>query len=172
MTKSLILACTGLLLLAASCNTNSSNSNQNPVNNMDTSNSNTQNSLFPRGERNSPDYFTGDAYLQMLVTPEQTDGYYSAGSVTFEPGARTNWHTHPSVQTLIVTEGNGWYQERGKTAVKLEKGSVIPIPVGVEHWHGARRDSKLVHIAITNVKDGSAVTWMTPVTDEEYSSVH
>lgn len=133
---------------------------------------NTQNNIFPRGERNSPDYFTGEAYLHMLVNPEQTDGYYSAGSVTFEPGARTNWHTHPSVQTLVVTEGIGWYQERGKEAVKLEKGSVIPIPVGIDHWHGASKDSRLVHIAITNVKDGSAVTWGTPVTDEEYSSVH
>lgn len=133
---------------------------------------NPQNSIFPRGERNSPDYFTGEAYLHMLVAPEQTDGYYSAGSVTFEPSARTNWHTHPSVQTLVVTEGEGWYQEHGKEAVKLEKGNVIPIPVGVEHWHGASKDSRLVHIAITNVKDGSAVTWGTPITDKEYDLVN
>lgn len=166
-----LFACASLLVLAASCNSNSSNNNQNqPTNMMATDN--TQNALFPRGERNDPNYFTGDVYLQMLVQSEQADGYYSVGSVTFEPGGRTNWHTHPSVQTLIVTEGNGWYQERGKAAVKLEKGSVIPIPVGVEHWHGASKDSKLVHIAITNVKDGSAVTWMGRVTDDEFNSVH
>lgn len=130
------------------------------------------NSLFPLGEPNNPDYFTGEVYLQPLVSQEQSDGYYSAGSVTFMSGARTNWHTHPSVQTLIVTEGQGWYQERDKEAVRLQKGSVIPIPVGVEHWHGAAKDSKLVHIAITNFKDNSAVTWLGRVTDDEYNSVH
>ncbi len=130
------------------------------------------NSLFPKGERNNPAYFTGEVYLQPLVGQDESDGYYSAGSVTFMPGARTHWHTHPSVQTLIVTEGEGWYQERGKEAIKLQKSSVIPIPVGVEHWHGASKNSKLVHIAITNFKDGSAVTWMTPVNDEEYAEVN
>lgn len=73
----------------------------------------------------------------------------------------------PSVQVLVVTEGRGWYQERGKEAVKLQKGSVIPIPVGVEHWHGAAADTKLVHIHITNYKDDGLVTWMNPVTDEQ-----
>lgn len=130
-----------------------------------------ENSLFPIGEPNDPAYFTGEVYLQPLVGLDESDGYYSAGSVTFMPGARTHRHTHPSVQTLIVTEGEGWYQEWGKEAVKLRKGSVIPIPAGVEHWHGASKDSKLVHIAITNFKDGSAVTWMDPVTDEEYGNV-
>ena len=129
------------------------------------------NSLFPKGEPNNPAYFTGEVYLQPLVSQEESDGYYSAGSVTFMPGARTNWHMHPSVQTLIVTEGEGWYQERDKEAVKLQQGSVIPIPVGMEHWHGASKDSKLVHIAITNFKDGKAVTWMSPVTDEEYNNI-
>lgn len=129
------------------------------------------NTLFLKGEKNNPAYFTGEVYLKPLVSQNESDGYYSAGSVTFMSGARTNWHTHPSVQTLIVTEGEGWYQERGKEAVKLQKGSVIPIPVGVEHWHGASKDSKLVHIAITNFKNNSAVTWLKPVTDEEYDNV-
>lgn len=160
---------TVIMLTAVSCG-NSSN-NQNSNNDMKTTNEINDTPLFPRGEPNDPNYFTGEVYLYMIVNPDKTDNYYSAGSVTFMPGARTNWHTHPSVQTLIVTEGEGWYQEKGKEAVKLEKGSVIPIPVGVEHWHGASAGSKLVHIAITNLKDGSAVTWMTPVTDEEYNSV-
>lgn len=134
-----------------------------------TINTGKENLLFHQGKPNNPAYFTGEVYLQPLVGENDSDGYYSAGSVTFMPGARTNWHTHPSVQALIVTEGEGWYQERGKNAVKLRKGSVIPIPVGVEHWHGASKDSKLVHIAITNFKDGNAVTWMSPVTNEEYS---
>lgn len=135
-------------------------------------NTSTSNSLFPKGEPNNPAYFTGEVYLQPLVNQNESDAYYSAGSVTFMPSARTHWHTHPSVQTLIVTEGEGWYQERGKEAVKLQKGSIIPIPVGVEHWHGASQNSKLVHIAITNFKDGNAVTWMIPVSDEEYMKVN
>lgn len=154
-----------VLLTFTSCN-----KNQNSKENMKTENR-IENSLFPQGEPNNPDYFTGEVYLQPLVSQEKSDGYYSAGSVTFMPGARTNWHTHPSVQTLIVIEGEGWYQEKGKDAVKLQKGSVVPIPVGVEHWHGASDGSKLVHIAITNFKDGSAVTWLSPVTDEEYNKV-
>lgn len=164
-----LLAVTVFLLTVVSCGNTSKN--QNSKSDMETNNDMQDNLLFPKGEPNDPNHFTGEVYLYMIVNPDKTDGYYSAGSVTFMPDARTNWHTHPSVQTLIVTEGEGWYQERGKDAVKLEKGSVIPIPVGVEHWHGASASSKLVHIAITNLKDGSAVTWMAPVTDEEYNSV-
>jgi len=134
-------------------------------------NSSVSDNLFPKGNPNDPSHFTGEVYLYPVVDGAQTDGYYVAGSVTFMPGARTHWHTHPSVQTLIITEGEGWYQEKGKPVVKLTKGSVVPIPVNVEHWHGASADSKLVHIAVTNIKDGNAVTWMTPVTDEEYNSV-
>ena len=88
------------------------------------------------------------------------------------PGGRTYWHTHPIGQTLLVLEGRGWYQERGKQAQELTKGSVIPIPKDVEHWHGASADTKLVHIAISNVYEGSAVTWMTPVTEDEYTVVN
>lgn len=167
---SLIFCSLTLFLFIIACN-NKTNSNQNKTN-METTDNNKTNTIFPLGERNSNDYFTGETYLQTLATPDKTDNYYAVGSVTFMPGARTNWHTHPSVQTLIVTEGEGWYQEKGKPAVKLEKGSVIPIPVGVEHWHGASKDSKLVHIAITNVKNDSVVTWMRPVNDEEYAEVN
>lgn len=131
-----------------------------------------KNTLFSLGQRNSEEYFTGETYLQMLVTSDQTEEYYSMGSVTFMPTARTNWHTHPSVQTLVVIEGEGWYQEKGKKAVKLTQGTIVPIPAGVEHWHGASKNSKLVHLAITNVKDGQVVTWLSPVTDVEYGSVN
>lgn len=119
---------------------------------------NQENTIFPKGVPNNPSYFTSEAYLYPMVDKDQTDGYYSAGSVTFMPRARTYWHTHPSVQVLVVTEGQGWYQERGKEAVMLEKGSIIPIPVGVEHWHGASVNSKLVNIHLTNYKDDSLVT--------------
>lgn len=165
MKKNLTIALALLImamLATVSCN------NRNSSNNMEIQ-VNEENTVFPKGEPNNSSYFTGEAYLYPIVDREQTDGYYSAGSVTFMPGARTYWHTHPSVQVLVVTEGRGWYQERGKEAVKLQKGSVIPIPVDVEHWHGAAADAKLVHIHITNYKDDGLVTWMNPVTDEQYA---
>lgn len=171
MTKKIFLsvAVAVLLISATSCK---NNRNQNSANDMQINESTQDNSLFPLGDANNPDNFTGEVYLYPVVSAEEADNYYVAGSVTFMAGARTNWHTHPSTQTLIVTEGEGWYQERGKEAVKLQKGSVIPIPKDVEHWHGASAESKLVHIAVTNLKDGSAVTWMNPVTDKEYNNVN
>jgi 4-carboxymuconolactone decarboxylase len=88
------------------------------------------------------------------------------------PGGRTYWHTHPIGQTLLVLEGQGWYQERGKPARLLTKGSVVAIPKDVEHWHGASAGTKLVHIAISNVENSNSVTWMLPVSDEEYAEVN
>jgi 4-carboxymuconolactone decarboxylase len=107
-------------------------------------------------------------YAQPLVNPQEMENLYSVGNVTFEAGARTHWHTHPIGQTLLVTEGSGWYQERGKPTEPLVRGSVVAIPKDVEHWHGAAKDSLMVHIAISNMADGSNVTWLAPVSDEEY----
>lgn len=134
-------------------------------------NSNTS-SVFPLGERGSADWFTGEVHVQGLVSPDEMEGLYSVGQVTFEPGGRTYWHTHPIGQTLLVIEGKGFYQERGKPAQVLTKRSVVPIPKDVEHWHGASADMKLVHIAISNIANGSAVTWMAPVSNEEYAKVN
>ena len=106
-----------------------------------------------------------------MVSPDQIEGLYSVGQVTFEPGGKTNWHTHSIGQVLLVTEGKGWYQEKGKAAQPLTPGTVVAIPKDVEHWHGAAKDSKMVHIAISNMKDGTPVTWLDPVTDEEYNSL-
>jgi quercetin dioxygenase-like cupin family protein len=94
------------------------------------------------------------------------------GSVTFEPGARTNWHTHPKGQVLIVTEGQGWYHEKGKAAQVIKKGDVINIPENVEHWHGASADNAMIHIAITNYEADENVVWLKPVSDEEYAAVN
>lgn len=125
-------------------------------------------SIFPRGNSGPSEWFTGIVHVQSLVDPNQIEDLYSVGQVIFEPSARTYWHTHPAGQVLLVTEGKGFYQERGKPAQVLTKGSVVAIPKDVEHWHGASEDSRLIHIAISNVSEGSAVTWMTQVTDEEY----
>lgn len=139
-------------------------------NNMEKQNKNE--SIFPLGNAGPKEWFTGEVYVQGLLNPDQMENLYSVGQVTFMPGGRTYWHTHPIGQTLLVLEGEGWYQERGKPAVKLIKGSVIPIPKDIEHWHGASASSKMVHVAISNIKDGSAVTWMSPVNDEEYKIVN
>ncbi|MFV0500810.1 MAG: carboxymuconolactone decarboxylase family protein [Bacteroidales bacterium] len=127
---------------------------------------------FLLGTRGSADWFTGEVYVQGLVNPDEMENLYSVGQVTFMPGGRTHWHTHPIGQTLLVLEGCGWYQERGKTAQELVKGSVITIPKDVEHWHGASAGMKLVHIAISNMENGNNVTWMSPVNDQEYKEVN
>src|SRR6266478_5660959 len=111
--------------------------------------SETLNAIFPQGEKASPDYFTGSAWVKMLVPKDET-GSFGVGNVVFEPGCRNNWHTHPKGQILLVTAGSGFYQERGKSARPLSAGDVVVIPSNTEHWHGASKNSRLVHIAITN----------------------
>ncbi|HEX4502534.1 MAG TPA: cupin domain-containing protein [Scandinavium sp.] len=90
-------------------------------------------------------------------------------TVTFEPGARTAWHTHPLGQTLIVTQGRGWLQEEGKEAEVLNQGDIAWIPPGVKHWHGASSVTAMTHIAIAEAENGSPVTWLEKVTDEQYA---
>lgn len=122
---------------------------------------------FPKGEKISNSNFTGTAYVYMMMRPDSTYNT-SMGNVTFEPKARTNWHKHPGGQILLVTEGKGYYQERGKPAQLIQKGDVVRIPPDTEHWHGAAPDHILVHVAVSpNLQKGSVV-WMQPVTDEEY----
>lgn len=127
--------------------------------------------LFPKGNQLPNEWFTGNAFLAPLISKDKNNDF-AIGSVTFEPGARTHWHTHPKGQVLIVTEGNGFYQEKGKLAQPIQKGSVVNIPENTEHWHGATANSKMIHIAITNFKDEENVVWLNPVTDEEYNEVN
>ena len=89
-------------------------------------------------------------------------------SVTFEPGARTAWHTHPLGQTLIVTAGCGWAQREGGPVEEIRPGDVIAIPAGVKHWHGATPTTAMTHIAIHEQLDGKAVDWLEKVSDEQY----
>jgi 4-carboxymuconolactone decarboxylase len=127
--------------------------------------------IFPKGQPLPSDWFTGNAFLTQLITKDHNHEF-SAGCVTFEPNARTVWHTHPKGQVLIVIEGEGFYQEKGKPAQLLKKGVVVNIPENIEHWHGATATSIMVHIAITNYKDDVQVTWMKPVTEDEYNEVN
>ena len=124
--------------------------------------------VFPKGDKITSNNFSGTAWLQMLVNNDSTYNT-SIGNVTFEPKARTNWHKHPGGQILLVTDGKGYYQEKGKPAQLIRKGDVVRIPPDTEHWHGAASDSGLTHIAINPNIDKGSVVWLQPVTDEEYS---
>ncbi|HVW98668.1 MAG TPA: cupin domain-containing protein [Mucilaginibacter sp.] len=126
--------------------------------------------LFEKGQQLPDKWFSGEAFLQPLLAKDKNNDY-ALGSVTFDPGARTHWHTHPKGQVLIVTEGEGFYQEKGKPAQRIKKGDIVNIPEAVEHWHGATANTSMVHIAITNYKDEENVTWLKPVTDEEFKAV-
>ena len=113
------------------------------------------------------EWFTGTVRVDPLFAAEEP-ARTSGGSVTFEPGARTAWHTHPLGQTLIVTQGRGWLQEWGKEAEPLNQGDIAWIPPGVKHWHGASAQTAMTHIAIAEAVDGSPVAWLEKVTDEQY----
>ena len=129
------------------------------------------NSIFPKGEKLSNDYFSGNAFLTPLIAKDKNNEF-AMGNVTFEAGARTNWHTHPKGQVLIVTEGAGFYQEKGKSARALKKGDLVNIPENVAHWHGAAANSAFVHIAITNYLGDSNVVWLESVSDIDYNTVN
>lgn len=118
------------------------------------------------GDLGSPDFFTGTAFVAPVFPPEMGD--VSAGEVTFLPGARSAWHTHPAGQMLIVTSGTGWVQERGQEKQVMQAGDVVWCPPDVEHWHGATDTTSVTHYAVQQAVDGSAVNWGTKVTDEEF----
>jgi quercetin dioxygenase-like cupin family protein len=123
---------------------------------------------FPKGEQASPDVFTGTAFVNALIADTGKQFNCSVYDVVFEAKARNSWHKHPGGQFLLVTDGKGYYQERGNKARFLQKGDVVEIPPDVEHWHGAAPDSDFTHIAINpNTRKGEVV-WLTPVGDEEY----
>lgn len=126
--------------------------------------------IFPMGPKASTEKFIGTAYVNELL-PKSDSTTYAVADVVFEPGARNNWHTHQVRQTMFVTEGRGWYQERGKKAVPLKKGDVYVIPAGVEHWHGAAADSRFVHLVITDFQGDECVMWGDYVTEEEYNNL-
>jgi quercetin dioxygenase-like cupin family protein len=113
------------------------------------------------------DYFTGAVRLDPLFQPSDP-ARVSGSSVTFEPGARTAWHTHPLGQTLIVTAGCGWAQRVGGPIEQIRPGDVVWFPPGEKHWHGATPTTAMTHIAIQEVLNGKAVDWMEKVSDEQY----
>jgi quercetin dioxygenase-like cupin family protein len=113
------------------------------------------------------DHFTGTVHVD---SPFQAGAPARVGgaSVTFEPGARTAWHTHPLGQTLIVTEGSGLVQRWGDAVRQIRSGDVVLIAPGEKHWHGASASTGMTHIAIAETLEGKVVTWMEQVSDEQY----
>jgi len=125
-------------------------------------------SIFPKGQKGPAETFTGNAYNYPLV---DNDSIYNTvvGNVYFEPGARSNWHTHPSGQILIITDGVGYHQIKGQPVQIIRKGDVVKCPPNVEHWHGASADTGLQQLYIVPNTEKGVVNWLQPVTDEEYN---
>ncbi len=118
--------------------------------------------------KGAADYFTGTVRIDPLFNPHDAERVQGA-QVTFEPGARTAWHTHPLGQTLIVTSGSGLVQREGGPIEKIAPGDVVWFSPGEKHWHGASPQTAMTHIAIQEVKGGKVVDWMEQVTDAQYT---
>lgn len=113
------------------------------------------------------EWFTGDVEVRLLFTAE-SPARTGAARVSFQPGARTAWHTHPLGQSLIITSGKGWVQKEGALVEEVQAGDVVWFEPGEKHWHGASPDQAMSHFAIQEEADGSSVSWMEHVTDREY----
>lgn len=118
-------------------------------------------------KKGSEENFTGNVGIDPLNSPP-APARTSVASVTFEPGARSAWHTHPLGQTLVVTAGCGWTQCEGEPIVEIRAGDAVWCPPRQKHWHGAIPTTSMTHIAIQEALDGKAVEWLQKVTDEEY----
>lgn len=125
--------------------------------------------IFPKGELGTKDLFTGNAHHIGLV---DSDSIYNTaiGNVYFEPGARSNWHSHPSGQILIITDGLGYHQIEGKPIQIIKKGDVVKCPPNVRHWHGASPKVGLQQLYIVPNTENGIVEWNEAVTDEQYST--
>jgi len=123
-----------------------------------------------RPTRRAPsEHFTGTVWQDPIIAAE-APARIVAARVTFEPGARTNWHTHPLGQTLYVISGIGLFQTKGGPVQEIRPGDVVWIPPGEKHWHGGSPTSGMTHIAMQESLEGNYSSWMEPVTDAEYSA--
>lgn len=131
---------------------------------------NDQQKIFPKGKRVPEANFTGAAWVHPLI---ESDSVFNipVSTVTFEPGARTHWHTHAGGQGLVAIDGIGYYQEKGKPIQILRKGDAVKCPPDTPHWHGASPEVGFVQIAVTPNTAKGRVSWMQAVTDAEYSSL-
>jgi quercetin dioxygenase-like cupin family protein len=125
--------------------------------------------IFPKGEISTTDNHTGTVWLNELATPDSIFNY-SLAQATFAVGAKLDWHIHPGGQYLLITEGTGYYQDRGKPIQIVHKGDVIKCMPGVEHWHGATPMTSFAYIGATPAQKGKTI-WLKRVTEAEYISV-
>lgn len=151
-----------ICLLAMACNKNKKQEKMNRDKNKLTE-------IFPKGENGSKDFFTGNAYNIGLV---DADSVFTTavGNVYFEPGARSNWHSHPAGQILIITDGVGYHQIEGKPVEIIKKGDIIKCPPNVRHWHGASADVGMQQLYIVPNTEKGIVNWNEAVTDKVYKS--
>ena len=129
----------------------------------------TLDSGFPKGELSSAKNHTGNIWLSELNIGDSTFDP-SIAMATYDTGAKLDWHAHPGGQVLLISEGTGYYQERGKPIRIVHKGDVIKCAPGVEHWHGATPESSFAYIAVTPTQKGKTI-WLEPVSDKDYKSV-
>lgn len=129
--------------------------------------------IFPQGDTNDAfaQYFTGQSYNAPLVT-----GSVPVSNITFEPGCRNNWHIHHGTegagdQILLCTAGSGWYQAESEDPISMEPGTVIRVPAGTKHWHGAKSDSWFSHVAFVTPGADLSNEWLEPVPDEAYGAL-
>jgi len=154
----LITVIASLALLTTSCMENKSPKGKTDLN-----------AIFPKGELGPAENFTGNAWASALVA---NDSIYNTlvGNVYFEPGARSNWHRHPSGQILIITDGVGYHQIKGQPRQTIKKGDVVKCPPNVEHWHGASPVTGMQQMYILPKTEKGIVNWLQKVTDEEYNN--
>jgi quercetin dioxygenase-like cupin family protein len=150
-----------LCVLVTACN------NTKNQENMKTD-TNELNEIFPKGEKGSSKLFTGNAYNVGLVDADSTFTT-AVGNVYFEPGARSNWHSHPAGQILIITDGVGYHQIEGQPIEIIKKGSIVKCPPNVRHWHGASADVGMQQLYIVPNTEKGIVNWKEAVTDKEYN---
>ena len=128
------------------------------------------NSIFPKGEiGKNTDNYIGTIWLNELNQPDSNFNF-SIAVATYAAGSKLDWHIHPGGQILLITEGTGYYQEKGKPIQIVHKGDVITCLPGVAHWHGASPESSFAYIATTPIQKGKTI-WLQRVTDEEYHAV-
>jgi quercetin dioxygenase-like cupin family protein len=123
--------------------------------------------IFPKGEKITNSNFSGTVWLNNLVQADSIN-QNAVGSVTFESGARTKWHSHPAGQIILALDGVGYYQEKGSPKIIVKKGEVVKCPPNIPHWHGASANSAFVQVAITGREKGETI-WLEPVSDEQYN---
>jgi quercetin dioxygenase-like cupin family protein len=158
MKSLIIIALAPLALLTTSCMENKSKNRETALQ-----------AIFPKGEKGPAENFNGNAWNTPLVANDST--YNTViGNVYFEPGARSNWHSHPSGQILIITDGVGYHQIKGQPRQTIKKGDVVKCPPNVLHWHGASPNVGMQQLYILPQTEKGLVTWLQKVTDEEYNS--